>query len=152
MSLAISQWHTWLPYSYSWLNTLHTLLNLFRLIYPHIGSSSFAATILRKRKCLTISSHARTSHSHKSKNPRWTSFLAIHQNLSLQKHFLPQLGKAASHHRQVITMNFRSLLYKELPWNFPSSPKKNWMMSMRMRLMMSSVPPLNNLSTLQIMV
>ncbi len=35
----------------------------------HSRSYSFAALILRLKKCLTMSSHAQTSRSHKSKNP-----------------------------------------------------------------------------------
>ncbi len=70
VGLAISQWYTWLPYLYLWLHTLHTLLKLFRSIYTHSGSYSFAAPIFRTRMCPTMYSHAQTSRFHKLKNPR----------------------------------------------------------------------------------
>ncbi len=82
----------------------------------------------------------------------WTSLFAIHQNLSLRKHFLHRLGKAASHYHQVIAINFRSLLYRELLRNFLSSPRMKQNMNMRMKLMMTSVSLLHNFSSLQIMV
>ncbi len=62
----------------------------------------------------------------------WPSLLAINQNLSFLKHFLFQLGKTASHNHQVIAINFRSLLYRELLWNFSSSPRVKRTMNMRM--------------------
>ncbi len=76
----------------------------------------------------------------------WSSLLAIHQILSLRKHFLPPLSKSLSHHHQVSAMNFRSLLYRELLWNFPSSPGGKRTMNRRRGLMMTSVPLLNNFS------
>ena len=108
----------------------------------------------------TMSSHTRTSRFTSWRISQdtmkiqagWTSLSAIHQNLNLQKHFLTQLGKAASYHHQVIMMNFRSLLYKRLLWNFPSSLKMKHTMNMKMKLMMISVSLLNNLPSLHIMV
>ncbi len=82
----------------------------------------------------------------------WPSHLPILLNFSLRKHFPPQLSKAASHHHQVIAMNFRSLLYRKLLWNFPSSLREKRTMDMRMRLMMTSVSLLNNFFSLHIMV
>ena len=159
-SIFYLQWHTWLSYLYSWLHTLHTLLKLFRLIYFYSSSYSFAAPILWVRECPTMFSHAQTSRSQKSKNPKgmmktqagWPSHLVIYQNLCLWKHFLPQLGKAASHHQQVIAINFMSLLYRKLLWNFLSSPRGKRKMNMRIRLMMTSVPLLINFPSLHIMV
>ena len=76
------------------------------------------------------------------------SHFANHQNLSLRKHFLPQLGKAASHHHQVIAINLRRLLYRKLLWNFTSSPRGKQTIDIRMKLMMTSVSFLNNLPSL----
>ena len=50
---------------------IYSIQKPFGPIYRHSGSYSFAAPILRTRECPTMFSHAQTSPSHKSKNPRW---------------------------------------------------------------------------------
>ncbi len=60
----------WFVYLYLWLYKLHTLLKLFRPIYLYSSTYSFAILILWTRGCLTTSSHAQISCSHKSKNTR----------------------------------------------------------------------------------
>ncbi len=61
---------------------LHTLLKLFKPIYLYSGSYSFAAPILQMGECLSMSSHARTSCSHKSKNPRENNEDSVGVNLT----------------------------------------------------------------------
>ncbi len=68
-SLTISKWYTWLPYLYSWLYTLHTLLKVFRLIYFYNDSYSFASPIFQTRKSLIMLSQLQLSVVHKLKNP-----------------------------------------------------------------------------------
>ncbi len=96
MSLAILEWNTWLLYSYSWLYTLHTPLKPLRPIYPHSDSYSFAASILRTKKCPTMSSHAWSGHSYKSKKLRGHDEDSGGVNLTPHNPSKPQSSKTLS--------------------------------------------------------
>ncbi len=63
---------------------LHILLKPFKPLYPYSGSYSFAAPIVWTRECPTMSSHAQTSRSHKSKNPRGYDENPVGVNLALR--------------------------------------------------------------------
>ena len=96
MSFAISQWHTWLLYPHSWLNTLHTLPKLFRFIYLHIRFYSFAAPILQTRGCQTMFSYSWTSRSHMLKNFRGHNEDSGGVNLTPRNPWKSQFSKTLS--------------------------------------------------------
>ncbi len=160
MSLAISQWHTWLPYLYSWLHMLYTLFKTFRPIYLHGRSYSFVALILWTRECPTMSSNSQTSRSHKSKNPRGhdknSCWVTLTPWIASKRQFLKTLSAPSRQKRKPPSLsncdNLQRLTLQRTPIKHSVKHESKKKINIRMRLMMTSVPFLNNFSSLHIMV
>lgn len=123
-----------LNYLYLWLNTLITLLKLFRPIYFHISSYSFTSPISWTKKVLIMSSSSQKYFIHKLKKyeimikiqMEWLLHLTIYQTSSLQRFLIFLLGKTETYFYLLARMDFRSCFLGKLLRKIQSIQDKLW--------------------------